>query len=202
MVPYVIEYLHGYWNHAFEEHLITWENAHNIHFLKSKGIYIEYDLNIFKTYVQKGRRKCINVLTITLSWRFFFFVVAPVAYGSSLASGWNGAAAAGLHHSHNNTGSKLHLRPAPQLVAMPDPEPPEQGQGWNPHPHGHDVEFLTLWAAARTMRTFTPKIHMRRFIIRKVNTHKTQWFWSKYEYVHSNLLWTQDPGPVQECSSL
>ena len=34
----------------------------------------------------------------------FFFRTAPVAYGSSLARGQNGAAAAGLHHSHSNCG--------------------------------------------------------------------------------------------------
>ena len=31
------------------------------------------------------------------------------------------AAAAGLHHSHNNVGSELYLRPAPQLMATRDP---------------------------------------------------------------------------------
>ena len=29
--------------------------------------------------------------------------------------------AAGLHHSYSNAGSKLHLQPAPQLMATPDP---------------------------------------------------------------------------------
>ena len=38
------------------------------------------------------------------------------------------AVAASLYHSHSNVGSKWHLRPAPQLTAMPDPEPIEQGQ--------------------------------------------------------------------------
>jgi len=30
-----------------------------------------------------------------------------------------------------------HLRPTPQLVAMPDPYSTEQGQGSNTHPHGY-----------------------------------------------------------------
>ena len=34
-----------------------------------------------------------------------------------------GAVAAGLHHSHRNTGSKLRLEPTLQLIAMPDPNP-------------------------------------------------------------------------------
>ena len=37
---------------------------------------------------------------------------------------WQGvkrAAAAGLSHSHSNTGSEPHLLPTPQLTAMPDP---------------------------------------------------------------------------------
>ena len=55
---------------------------------------------------------------------FFFFVFfrsTPVAYGSSQARGPVGAVAANLHHSHRKVGSKLHLCPAPQLVATPDP---------------------------------------------------------------------------------
>ena len=52
---------------------------------------------------------------------FFFFRTAPAAYGSSQARSQIGAVAAGLHHSHSNAGSKPHLRPTPQLTAMPDP---------------------------------------------------------------------------------
>ena len=60
----------------------------------------------------------------------------PMAYGGSQARGPIGAVATGLHQSHSNTGSKLHLQPTPQLIAMPDPQPTEQGQGSNPQPHG------------------------------------------------------------------
>ena len=55
---------------------------------------------------------------------FFFFCLfraAPEAYGGSQARGPTGAAAAGPHHSHGNTGSEPHLRPTPQLMATPDP---------------------------------------------------------------------------------
>ena len=44
---------------------------------------------------------------------FFFFSLfraAPVAYGSSAVRGLIRAAAAGLHHSHGNAGSELHVR--------------------------------------------------------------------------------------------
>ena len=51
----------------------------------------------------------------------YFFKAAPVAHGSSQARGRIRAAAAGLHHSHSNTGSETHLPPTLQLVAMPDP---------------------------------------------------------------------------------
>ena len=40
---------------------------------------------------------------------FFLFIATPVAYGSSQARGWTWAAGASLHHSHSNTGSKMHL---------------------------------------------------------------------------------------------
>ena len=50
---------------------------------------------------------------------FFLFMAAPAAYGSSLARDRIRAPGPGLHHSH--TGSKPHLQPIPQCVAMPDP---------------------------------------------------------------------------------
>ena len=40
---------------------------------------------------------------------FNFFRAAPAAYGSSQARGGIRAAAAGLHHSHSNTGSEPRL---------------------------------------------------------------------------------------------
>ena len=55
----------------------------------------------------------------------------------SQARGLIRAAAAGLHHSHSNTGSELCLWPTPQLTATPDPWPTEWGQGLNQHPHGY-----------------------------------------------------------------
>ena len=54
----------------------------------------------------------------------FFFVfskAAPVAYGDFQARGLIEAAAVGLHQSHSNKGSKLRLRPTPQLTVTPDP---------------------------------------------------------------------------------
>ena len=46
---------------------------------------------------------------------------APAAYGGSQARGLIRGVAPGLCHSHSNTRSKAHLRPTPQLRAMPDP---------------------------------------------------------------------------------
>ena len=68
-----------------------------------------------------------------IRYRYFFFLstATPAEYGSSWATGWIGAAVASPHHSHSNTKSEPHLRPTPQLVAMPDPSPIERGQGWN-----------------------------------------------------------------------
>ena len=45
----------------------------------------------------------------------------PAAYGGSQARGLIGAVAAGLRQNRSNVGSKLCLRPTPQLTAMPDP---------------------------------------------------------------------------------
>ena len=44
-----------------------------------------------------------------------------MAYGGFQAWGQIGAVAASLPHSHSHAGSEQHLRPTPQLVAMPDP---------------------------------------------------------------------------------
>ena len=55
---------------------------------------------------------------------FFFFSLfraTPVAYGGSQARDPIAAMAAGLHHGHSNAGSKPHLPPIPQLMAMADP---------------------------------------------------------------------------------
>ena len=51
---------------------------------------------------------------------FLLFWAALVAYGNSQASGRIRAAAAGLHHSHINTGSKPRLQPTPQFTATLD----------------------------------------------------------------------------------
>ena len=49
---------------------------------------------------------------------FFFLRATPMANGGSQARGLIGAIAAGLCHSHSNTGSKPRLRPTPQLTAF------------------------------------------------------------------------------------
>ena len=59
-----------------------------------------------------------------------------MAYGGSQASGLIGATAAGLHHSHSNARSQLHLQTTSQLTATPDSQPTERGQRSNPQPHG------------------------------------------------------------------
>ena len=66
----------------------------------------------------------------------FFFRATLTAYGGSQARGQIGAVAADLHHSHSNSGTKLHLRPTPQLTARPHTQPTEQDQGSNLNPHG------------------------------------------------------------------
>ena len=49
------------------------------------------------------------------------FKAAPVAHGNFQARVQIGVGAAGLHHNHSNSGSKLCLLPTPQVMAMPDP---------------------------------------------------------------------------------
>ena len=49
---------------------------------------------------------------------FLLFRIKLLAYGSSQTTVRIGAIAAGLCHSHSSTGSKLQLRPIPQLMAQ------------------------------------------------------------------------------------
>ena len=50
---------------------------------------------------------------------FFFFFFFWLPYRGSQARSPIGAVAASLCHSHSHAGSKLSLRPTPQLTAMP-----------------------------------------------------------------------------------
>ena len=63
-----------------------------------------------------------GVLFFLIYFLFFVFLsfrAAPMACGGSQARGLIGAVATGLHHSHSNARSELHLQPTPQLTAMP-----------------------------------------------------------------------------------
>ena len=53
-----------------------------------------------------------------------------------------GAVAAGLHYSHSNARSELHLPPTPVLVAMTILNPLMEARS-NQHSHRHYVRFLT-----------------------------------------------------------
>ena len=65
----------------------------------------------------------VQIIIYLFIYLFIYFLLraAPMAYGNSEARGPVGAVAASLPHSHSNAGSEPHLRPAPQLTAMPDP---------------------------------------------------------------------------------
>ena len=72
---------------------------------------------------ERDKGICCSVSFFFFFFFFFFclFRAAPSAYGGSQARGLIRAIAASLSHSHSNVGSELHLRPTPQLMAMPDP---------------------------------------------------------------------------------
>ena len=68
-----------------------------------------------------GSFLCSQLFMHTCMHACMYSRAVPAAYGGSQARGRIGATAASLHHSHGNAGSELHLRPTPQLTAMPDP---------------------------------------------------------------------------------
>ena len=61
------------------------------------------------------------IIYLFIYFVFCPFTATPAAYGGSQARGLIGAVAAGLHHSHSNTRSELHLRPTPQLREFLNP---------------------------------------------------------------------------------
>ena len=69
----------------------------------------------------------VVVIAIIIILYYFFFCLfvysraTPTAYGGSQARRLIGAVAASLSHNHSNARSEPHLRPTPQLTAMPDP---------------------------------------------------------------------------------
>ena len=67
----------------------------------------------------------VSSISMSPGLHFSFFLnlfrAAPMAYGVAQDRGRIRAATASLHHSHSKVGSKLYLRPTPQLMAMPDP---------------------------------------------------------------------------------
>ena len=60
----------------------------------------------------------------------FLLGATPIAYGNFQASGQIWAAADGLHHSHSNVESELHLWPTPQLMATSGPYLLSEARDW------------------------------------------------------------------------
>ena len=68
--------------------------------------YVCGGMNIFRGIHTKD--KCHFFLFLKWFSSFFLFRATPVAYVSSRARGWIGAAAASLRHSHNNVRSAIY----------------------------------------------------------------------------------------------
>ena len=62
-----------------------------------------------------SQKPCLSfyffIIYLFIYFVFCPFTATPAAYGGSQARGLIGAIAAGLHHSHSNTRSELHLQP-------------------------------------------------------------------------------------------
>ena len=67
-----------------------------------------------------GKKTSGEVSFFGLFVSLLFLWAASAAHGGSQARGQIGAVAAGLHHSHSNTGSEARLQPTPQLMATSD----------------------------------------------------------------------------------
>ena len=85
-------------------------------------------------------QKNLDFFSFFFFFSFWLFRTTHMAYGSSQAKGRIGATAAGLHHSHSNLGSQLHLQPTHSSWQHWIPDPTEQGQRSNLHPHGYKLD--------------------------------------------------------------
>ena len=107
--------------------------------LAALGVSLEPSLSVWETskrlcrsfsflarVAAENERVCRGYFRLFFSQHSFIYLfifwllrAAPAAYGRSQAKGWIRAPAASLHHS--NMGSKLRLRPTPQLMSTLDP---------------------------------------------------------------------------------
>ena len=74
-------------------------------------VFYTCDLLSLATFYKKDSKKKTNKHLLMMShfFSFLLFRTAPAASGSSQARGRIGATAAGLRHSHSNSGSEPHL---------------------------------------------------------------------------------------------
>ena len=79
-----------------------------------------------------------------------FFRAAPMTYGGSQARGWIRATATGLHHSHSNARSELHLRTPSELIVTLD----RARAGIEPTFSGILVGFITTEPQRELLSTY------------------------------------------------
>ena len=75
------------------------------------SIRAEVKINVLRSQRMLPLRGNNSFFVVLGFFCFLFFRAVRAAYGGSQAKGWVGAAAAGLHHSHSNARSELHLQP-------------------------------------------------------------------------------------------
>ena len=102
-----------------------------------KKVYQVYAVLKPQDYVDILLHFHIQFFLFFFFFSFLVFGAEPSGYGGFQARNQISTTAAGLHHSHCNSGSEPHLRPTPQLTVIWALRPSEQGQGWNLHPHGY-----------------------------------------------------------------
>ena len=126
--------VYSYWNFS----LIKCQcNGWAAHFTEMFGRHQLKVLFIYQNYLQRillGKQSSGSPKFLGTFFSFFIFRAIPVAYGSSQARSWIGAAASCLCRSHSNARSRPCLQPTPQLTATLNPLA-HLGQGLNPHPH-------------------------------------------------------------------
>ena len=115
--------------------------THNINGLRTKKRkWYEFNIEIFRellysfpsAFVLWQSKLTVLWFQVTLHTMVDYYYIylfslsafsgaAPVAYGGFQARGQIRAEAAGLHHSHSNSGSQPRLQRTPQLTATPAP---------------------------------------------------------------------------------
>ena len=137
-----------YWRNYLFLSVYSYFLCHRLIYHASVGLFLGSLFCSFGLYIWF----CVSSILFLLLYLFFFFffLAAPLAYWTSQARSLIGAIAAGLCHSHSNTGSEPHLQPIPQAHGDAGSLTHWVRPGIKPASSWFLVGFVNCWATKGT----------------------------------------------------